>query len=125
MRDQFIMIQSALSTALSTALSALSTLAQKTVNLFDATMSKMALLVVFYGGFILYGSILAIAQIPSSPSPAPLYDRDRVDIEHRLSVMESVQKDLESQFFWSHLGTGGTGLLLIERAMRLLRRKEV
>lgn len=51
---------------------------------------------------------------------------DGLQIEHRLSMVETLIQDLKDQALWNKLTTTGTGLLLGERAIMAigLRRKE-
>lgn len=44
-------------------------------------------------------------------------------LDHRVTVLETIQADIENHFFWANAGSAGTGLLIIEACIRLARRK--
>lgn len=82
----------------------------------------MAPIVFSYAVVVIAGTVFAQVNAPQS-TLSQLNDlRDRMDIEHRLTVVETAQKEIADQFFWSRIGTGGTGLLLLERCLAVLKK---
>jgi len=83
-------------------------------------------LVIGYAVVLLWGVFAVQAQ--SSPQLQELQHRvtslEELQLDHRLTVIETILRDLQSSSLWHQLTMGGTGLLLGERAIAVLRRKK-
>ena len=48
----------------------------------------------------------------------------RIDIDHRLTILETTLHDLQDSSIWFRVSTGGTGLLIVKAAVELLTLKK-
>lgn len=44
----------------------------------------------------------------------------KLDVDHRLTVLETLLKDLQESTTWFKISTGGTGLLIIKASLEVL-----
>ena len=83
--------------------------------------------VMTYGAFLVFFSTTPYvwAQQPSRDElERRVMTIEGQNLEHRVTVMETVLTDLQSNILWQRLNMGGTGLLLAEVVTRRIRGKQ-
>ena len=87
----------------------------------------------FAPAVLAYAALLIVSALAQ---PSPRFGSDTIDLERRianlesvnadrrLAVLETIQREAEDQAFWSRVTSGGTGLLLVEASVRLIRRRK-
>lgn len=85
---------------------------------------------IFLGLVMTYGIILVCCGISFSLYGQSKDDLERrvtkledQNLEHRVTVMETILADLQNSALWQRLNMGGTGLLIAEAVTRTVKRK--
>jgi len=80
-----------------------------------------------YAVLLLGGSLVVRAQTVQRYEVTELERRinsmESLNLDHRLTVIETLLLDLQNSSTWSRFTMGGTGLLIAERVVAALRRK--
>lgn len=82
-----------------------------------------------YGAMLVIGALASFGQtLPPRQQAADALDRriaqlEALQLDHRITVLETVERDLRDSMFWSKIADGGVGLLLLEKALLLARKR--
>ncbi len=62
--------------------------------------------------------------IPSTEVDRRLDEIEKLNLDHRVTIIETTLQDLVSNFSWYRVTSGGTGLLLMEAVYRHTKKKK-
>lgn len=94
----------------------------------QAILDQAEIVMKFFAPLVLlYALLLALSIFAQSPYERELDHRllsiEGMQLERRITILETLQAEAEKQAVWSKFGVGGVGLLLFEASIRLLKKK--
>jgi len=102
-------------------------------KLFNLAWGAFHAFVMLYAFVLVLSSLLVPIHAQRSVVPPPtvqyddlerrMGDLDKLNLDHRLTVIETTMADMLSNSTWYRISSGGTGLLLAEAVVRHAKKK--
>lgn len=92
-------------------------------DMFHLLVGAYAVMLILFSAFTPIARAQKVIQVPTDVDRR-LDEIEKLNLDHRVTIIETTLQDLVSNFSWYRVTSGGTGLLLAEAVYRHAKKKK-